>query len=397
MRIEEFKDMIYACGRCNLCHGTDFNERCPELFTQFWESSTLRGRMAIARGILEGKLDYSEGMAERIFGCFMCGRCQEECKKAAQINTIDITKAMRADFVEKGIKIPEEGSKMADTVVETGNIFADTPAMHTKWAEGLKFKSGAKTLFYPGCLASHRFKEKTRILVETLQAAGFELDYLGDHQRCCGTPYWITGKDTQAKANASDLVNMLIERGVEEVITPCPSCFRALDEEYPKLLGKEIPIRIRHTSEVLEKIVAEKRLKFKVTIDKKVTYHDPCEIGRLRDIYNPGRKVLEALPGVQLVEMGRNREEAFCCGGGGGVKIMYEDYSNKVAAERINDFQETEADLMTTICPACEMNLTHGTYAADIEARVLDVAELVAVAAGIADKEILENDYFPED
>ncbi|MHA2143266.1 MAG: 4Fe-4S dicluster domain-containing protein, partial [Candidatus Thorarchaeota archaeon] len=138
MRIEEFKDMIYACGRCNLCHGTDFNERCPELFTQFWESSTLRGRMAIARGILEGKLDYSDGMVERIFGCFMCGRCQEECKKAAQINTIDITKAMRADFVDEGIKIPEEGSKMADTVVETGNIFADTPAMHTKWAEGLK-------------------------------------------------------------------------------------------------------------------------------------------------------------------------------------------------------------------------------------------------------------------
>ncbi|MHA2143626.1 MAG: (Fe-S)-binding protein [Candidatus Thorarchaeota archaeon] len=397
MRIEDYKDMIYACGRCNLCHGTDFNERCPELFTQFWESSTLRGRMAIARGILEGKLDYSEGMAERIFGCFMCGRCQEECKKAAQINTIDITKAMRADFVEKGIKIPEDGSKMADTVVETGNIFADSPAVHTKWAEGLKFKSGAKTLFYPGCLASHRFKEKTRILVETLQAAGYELDFLGNRQRCCGTPYWITGKDTQAKANASDLVNMLVEGGIEEVITPCPSCFRALDEEYPKLLGEEMPIRIRHTSEVLEEIVADKKLKFKVTIDKKVTYHDPCEIGRLRDIYDPGRKVLEALPGVELVEMGRNREEAFCCGGGGGVKIMYEDYSNKVAAERINDFQEAKADLMTTICPACEMNLTHGTYAADVEARVLDVAELVAVAAGIIDKEILEPDYFPED
>jgi Fe-S oxidoreductase len=397
MRIDEYKDMIYACGRCNLCHGTDFNERCPELFTQLWESSTLRGRMAIARGILEGKIDYSEEMAERIFGCFMCGRCQEECKKAAQINTIDITKAMRADFVDKGIKIPEDGSKMVDTVVETGNIFADSPAVHTKWAEGLEFKNGAKTLFYPGCLASHRFKEKTRILVETLQAAGYELDFLGDRQRCCGTPYWITGKDSEAKANAADFVNMLVEAGVKEVITPCPSCFRALDEEYPKLLGKEMPIRIRHTSEVLEEIVEEKKLKFKVTIDKKVTYHDPCEIGRLRDIYDPGRKVLEALPGVELVEMGRNREEAFCCGGGGGVKIMYEDYSNKVAAERINDFQETDADLMTTICPACEMNLTHGTYAADVEARVLDVAELVAVAAGIVDKEILESDYFPED
>jgi Fe-S oxidoreductase len=397
MRIEDYKEMIYACGRCNLCHGTDLDERCPELFTQYWESATLRGRMAIARGILEGKLDYSEEMAERIFGCFMCGRCQEECKKAADINTIDITKAMRADFVDKGIKIPEAGAKMAETVVDTGNIFADPPAVHNKWAEGLTFKEGAKTLFYPGCLASHRFKEKTRILVQTLQAAGYELGFLGDRQRCCGTPYWITGKDSEAKSNAEDFVSMLVELGITEIITPCPSCFRALDEEYPKLLGKEVPFRVRHTSEILQEIVDKKKLKFKVSIDKKVSYHDPCEIGRLREIYDPGRKVLEALPGVELIEMGRNRDEAFCCGGGGGVKIMYEDHSNRVAEERIGDFIETNADLLTTICPACEMNLTHGTYAADIEVRVLDVAELLAVAAGIVDKEILEPDYFPED
>ncbi|MFX1261172.1 MAG: (Fe-S)-binding protein [Promethearchaeota archaeon] len=397
MRIEDYRNMIYACGRCNLCHGADFNERCPELFTQYWESSTLRGRMAIARGILEGKLDYSEEMAERIFGCFMCGRCQEECKKAADINTVDITKAMRADFVDKGIEIPENGAKMADTVVDTGNIFADPPAEHIKWAEGLTFIDDAETLFYPGCLASHRFKEKTRILVQTLQAAGYELNFLGEKQRCCGTPYWITGKVSEAKGNAEDFVNMLVELGIREIITPCPSCFRALDEEYPKLLGKEVPFRVRHTSEVLQEIVEEKKLKFKVPIDKKVTYHDPCEIGRLRGLYDPGRTVLNALPGAELIEMRRNREEAFCCGGGGGVKIMYEDHSNKVAKERIGDFIATNADLLTTICPACEMNLTHGTYAADIEARVLDVAELVAVAAGIVDKAILDSDYFPED
>ncbi|MFW9847119.1 MAG: (Fe-S)-binding protein, partial [Candidatus Thorarchaeota archaeon] len=349
-------------------------------------------------GILEGKLDYSEDMAERIFGCFMCGRCQEECKKAADINTIEITKAMRADFVEKGIKIPEAGSKMADTVVETGNIFADSPSVHTQWAEGLEFNRNGRILFYPGCLASHRFKEKTRILVEVLQAAGYDLNFLGEQQRCCGTPYWITGKMSDAKANAEDFVNMLDETEViEEILTPCPSCFRAWDEEYPKLLGKELPFRVRHSSEVLLEIVEEKKLKFKVPINKKVSYHDPCELGRLRDIYDPARKVLEALPDVEIIEMKRNREEAFCCGGGGGVKIMFEDHSNKVAEERIGDFIETNADLLTTICPACEMNLTHGTYAADIEARVLDVAELVAVAAGIVDKEILEADYFPED
>ncbi len=398
MRIEEYRDMIYACGRCNFCRGIDFDERCPQIFTQVWESATLRGRMAIARGLLEGNLEYTEELAERIFGCFLCGRCREECKKAANIDAIAITKAMRGDFVDQGVKIPEGGEVMANTALESGNIFADSPEVHTGWAKGLEFREGSGLLFFPGCLASHRFKEKTNILVRVLQAAGYELDFLGDEQTCCGTPYWVTGKDQKAKQWAEGYLEKLKARGVKEIITPCPSCFRAFDEEYPELLGlEEFPIRVRHTSEVLAEIVEKKKLKFTVPINKKITYHDPCEIGRYRGIYEPARKILNALPGVQFVEMSRNREEAFCCGGGGAVKTLYEDYSNTVAKERIQDFIETGAELMTTICPACEMNLTHGTYAADIEARVLDVAELMAVSAGIEDPEILESDYFPED
>jgi heterodisulfide reductase subunit D len=398
MRIEEYRDMIYACGRCNYCKGIDFNDRCPEIFTQVWESSTARGRMAIARGILEEQLDYSEELAERIFGCFMCARCQEECKKAAQIDVIAITKAMRADFVDRGIKIPEGGEKIANAVSASGNIFADSPKIHNQWADGLEFTEGSGTLFYPGCLASHRFKEKTNILVRLLQTAGYKLDFLGEDQICCGTPFWVTGKVENAKQWAKDYLEKLQARGVKEIITPCPSCFRAFDEEYPKLLELEkFPIAVRHTSAVLEEIVEKKKLKFTVPINKKVTYHDPCEIGRYRDIYDPARKIFEVLPGVEFVEMTRNKENAFCCGGGGAVKTMFEDYSDAVAKERIQEFSETGADLMTTICPACELNLTQGTYMANIEARVLDVAELMAVSAGIVDKEILDSDYFAED
>jgi len=353
--------------------------------------------MAIARSILEGKLDYSEDLAERIFGCFMCGRCREECKKAAQIDVIEITKAMRQDFVDRGIKIPEAGVNMADTVTSSGNIFADPPKVHTKWAEGLEFKEGSGTLFYPGCLASHRFKEKTNILVKLLQAAGYELDFLGDNQDCCGTPYWITGKMENAKEYAKNYLQKLQERGVKEIITPCPSCFRAFDEEHPHLLGlEEYPIKVRHTSEILQEIVDKKKLKLN-PVNKRVTYHDPCEIGRYRDIYEPPRKVLEAIPGVEFIEMSRNREKAFCCGGGGGCKIMYPDHSQTVSDERIRDFVETDAELMTTICPACEMNLTHGMYEADLNIRVLDIAEIMAVSAGLVDPEILESDYFAED
>ena len=389
--------MIYACGRCEICRGFDYNDRCPEIFTQHWESSTARGRMAIARAILEGKIEYSEDLVERIFGCFMCGRCREECKKAAQIDVIAITKAMRQDFVDQGIKIPEDGARMADTVSNSGNIFADPPKIHNKWAEGLEFKEGSGTLFFPGCLASHRFKEKTNILVRLLQAAGYNLDFLGDEQECCGTPYWITGTMDNAKDYAKAYLQKLQNRGVKVIITPCPSCFRAFDEEYPHLLGLEqFPIKVRHTSEILLEIVEKKKLKLK-PVEKKVTYHDPCEIGRYRDIYDPPRKVLEAIPGLEFVEMSRNRENAFCCGGGGGCKIMYPDNSQKVADERIGDFKQTNAELLSTICPACELNLTHGMYEADLDVRVLDIAEILAVSAGVVDSEILDPDYFPED
>ncbi|MHA1948639.1 MAG: (Fe-S)-binding protein [Candidatus Thorarchaeota archaeon] len=398
MRIEQYRDMIYACGRCEFCRGTDYDDRCPEVFTQHWESSTARGRMAIARAILEGELEYTEDLAERIFGCFMCGRCKEECKIAAKIDVIGITKAMRQDFVDKGIPIPEAGANMADTVTSSGNIFADPPKVHNKWTEGLEFSEGSGTLFYPGCLASHRFKEKTNILVQLLQAAGYKLDFLSDEQACCGTPYWVTGKMENVKEYAEAFLKRLQNRGVTEIITPCPSCFRAFDEEYPHLLGmEESTIRVRHTSEVLQEIVDNKKLKFDIPVNKKVSYHDPCEIGRYRDVYDPPRSVLESIPGIELIEMDRNREKAFCCGGGGGCKIMFPEHSQSVSNERIKEFISTGADLLSTICPACEMNLIHGTYEADLDTRVLDVAEIMAVSAGIVKPEILEPDYFPDD
>jgi heterodisulfide reductase subunit D len=398
MKIEDYRDMIYRCGRCNFCRGFDFNERCPEIFNQKWESSTARGRMAIARAILEGELEYSEELAERIFGCFLCARCEEECKKAAQINILDITKAMREDFVSLGISIPDAANQMADLAVDSGNIFGDTASVHTKWAQDLQFKEGSGTLFFPGCLASHRFKEKTRILVQLLQAAGYELDFLGEDQSCCGAPLWITGKMENARNLVQVQFNKLQAKGVKEIITPCPSCFRAFDEEYPKLLELEtFPIKVTHTSVVLADIVDNKKLELKNPVNKRITYHDPCEIGRYREIYEPPRKALAAIPGIELVEMSRNRENSFCCGGGGGVKLTYPDYSQKVSRERLNDVLKTEAEIISTICPACELNLTHATYEADVAIRVLDIAEIMAVSAGVAEAEILDADYFPED
>ncbi len=398
MQIEKYTDMIYACGRCNFCKGQEFNERCPEVFTQFWESSTARGRMAIARGILEGTLKYTDELAERIYGCFLCARCKEECKKAANIDIIAITKAMRQDFVEQGVRIPETSEQMVDSMESSGNIFSDTPAVHNKWSVGLEFKKESGILFYPGCLASHRFKEKTRILVKVLQSAGYDLDFLEEDQVCCGTPLWISGYMNKARNWVERIMQLFEEHRVKEIITPCPSCYRAFIEEYPKILGiEELPIKVRHSSEVLERIVLEKKLNLKHSVDMTMTYHDPCEIGRYRGIYEQPRNVLRGISGLKLVEMERNQENSFCCGGGGGVKLAYPDYSLKVSVERIKEAISTGAKAITTVCPACELNLTHAVYEEDLMVRVLDIAEVLAVAAGIEDEEILEPDYFADD
>ncbi|MEM2143525.1 MAG: (Fe-S)-binding protein [Candidatus Thorarchaeota archaeon] len=398
MRISDYRDMIYACGRCNFCHGADFDERCPELYTQYWESSTARGRMAIARGILEGKINYTPDLAERIFGCFLCARCREECKKAANIDVIAITRAMRADFVDMGVQIPDGARTMIQNLTQSRNIFADRPTEYLRWSRGIDFEEGSGTLFYPGCLASHRFKEKTNILVQVLQSAGIRLDSLGEDQRCCGTPFWVTGSLREARQWASDFTELLKSRKVKEVITPCPSCFRALEEEHPRLLGLSSPaFRVRHASEVLESLLRTRRLRPKIPVDKVVTYHDPCEIGRYRGVYDQPRQVLLSIPGVRLVEMARSRSDAFCCGGGGGVKIMYEDNSQRVASRRLEEAVATGAEIVATCCPACELNLTHAVYGAGASMRVLDIAEMLAVSCGIVSGEILEPDYIPED
>jgi len=397
MRIQDHADMIYACGRCNFCRGMDFSETCPQIFNQRWESASLRGKVAITRGILEGKLDYAEDLAERVFGCFLCRRCSEECKKAGKIEVVPIVKAMRADFIDRGIDVPEPANNMVEAVTESGNMFKDSPRVHSEWSEGLELKEDSPVLFFAGCIASHRFKETTSIIVRVLQAAGYELNNMKGEEVCCGNPYIVTGYLDRAAGWAEENVERLQGRGVKEIITGCPGCYRTFKEEYGKLLDREVPFRVRHVTEVLAEIVEHDKLDLKIPIYKRLTYHDPCELGRYMGIYEPPRKVISAIPGIKFKEMRRNREQGFCCGGGGGVKITYPDQSLSVSVERLNDALEVDAEIVTTACPACELNLTHATYNGDLHIRILDLSELLAVSAGIVDSKILEWHYFPED
>ncbi len=169
-------------------------------------------------------------------------------------------------------------------------------------------------------------------------------------------------------------VELFKSLGTKNIVTHCPGCYKTLKQDYPKLVG-ELPLKILHASEFIEGLMSDGKLKLNSKVDGKVTYHDPCHLGRHADMYEPPRRVLELIPGVQLVEMERTRKDSWCCGAGGGLKSAFPDSALKVGHERIKEAEQTEAKYLVSACPFCRQNLKDS---AGDQLEVYDLLELLA-------------------
>ena len=174
-------------------------------------------------------------------------------------------------------------------------------------------------------------------------------------------------------------VELFRSLGVKTVVTHCPGCYRTLKLDYPKVLG-EMPVQVLHFSEFVEDLLSDGRLRLNGKIDAKVTYHDPCHLGKHAKVYEAPRKVLESIPGVELVEMERTRKDSWCCGAGGGVKSAFPDSAIKVANERIKEAERTGAQYLVSACPFCRQNLKDAAEASGSRLQVYDLMEMLALA-----------------
>ncbi len=230
-------------------------------------------------------------------------------------------------------------------------------------------------IYFPGCMATYRAKEIARGTIELLKRANVEFKMLGKDEWCCGSVLLRTGNIETAKEVAEHNIKALKNADTTQVLTSCAGCYRTLKKDYEKMFGKQ-DFEVIHIVDFLERLVEEGKLKFPEA-KMKVTYHDPCHLGRHSGVYEAPRKILSSIPGLELVEMVRNRQNARCCGAGGGVRSAFKELSDKMADERLKEAEETGAEVLTSACPFCTFALREAAERNGSKIRVLDLPELL--------------------
>ncbi|MHA1771557.1 MAG: (Fe-S)-binding protein [Candidatus Thorarchaeota archaeon] len=238
-------------------------------------------------------------------------------------------------------------------------------------------------LYFVGCMATYRLPNIAEATIKILKHADVDFTVLGEDEWCCGSVALRTGHVEEARRLAAHNVEAISATGAERVVTACAGCYRTLSVDYPKILSREIPFEVVHFPVLLKELIEQGRIKFPDEQPICVTYHDPCHIGRHMGIYEEPREALQYIPGVELREMFTNRENATCCGAGGGVRSTHRDLARGAADARISEAKETGASVLTTACPFCTFNLRESVERTESEIEMLDFPEFVAKRLGL--------------
>jgi len=237
----------------------------------------------------------------------------------------------------------------------------------------------ADIAYFVGCTTAYRRPEIAEATVRILNAAGVDFIVLHPEEWCCGSPALRVGRRDLFLELARHNVEAIRRAGVTRIVTSCAGCHRALSQDYPEFLG-EIPFEFVHTSELLAELIRENRLKLLKEVPETVTYHDPCHLGRHTGIYEQPREVLKSIPAIKFVEMSRNRENALCCGAGGGVKAGFPKFAMQAAFRRIEEVQEVGAETIVSTCPFCAHNFRDAIRESGSQLQFYDLTELILKA-----------------
>ena len=314
--------------------------------------------------------------SEHSYLCTLCGRCTMVCP--AFINARELRMAAREFMVEKGV-YPRIMDQVAETLNRVHNIIGDPNEDRPMWVQSLSEvpkdmfqRERAKVVYFVGCVASY-FPMTKRIpqsFVQILDKAGVDFTILGGEEYCCGFPLIAAGMKKKAEALIQHNLEKVKGKGAERVVFACPSCYHTWMEQYKN------DIEIFHSTQFIKRLIDEGKIRFKETTTK-VTYHDPCDLGRVSGVYEAPREILRAIPGVELVEMEENREQCKCCGGGGDLEMVRPDLSALMAQAKIEEIQATGADMVITACQQCVRTIQTTARRKKIPLVVMDIAEFV--------------------
>jgi len=324
-----------------------------------------------------------DDFVQNLYECSTCGQCEVVCP--AHIETVTLWEELRRVIVQAGYGPLEVQQALVKSVKAFDNPWQQPRAARTKWARKAKKdglianlpreikKSQGKVLLFFGCTAAYDVNVKQVAInnINILEALGIDYGILGSEEKCCASVLLRMG-DPEHKRVFKENIDLFNSLGIETLISSCSGCFKTIMQDYPRIAP--LNFEVLHSVEFIARMLKQGTLTFPHPVDRTVTYHDPCHLGRATGGFEAPRMIMEAIPGLKLVEMPRNREYSRCCGAGGGLKAGFPDIQTKMAQRRIQEAEETGAEQLVSCCPFCYQGLNVGITALESQMVMRDIA-----------------------
>jgi len=360
-------DIYKMCFQCGLCDSV-----CP------WNKVR---DFSMRKLIREAAFGLSEVEGEDIWRCTTCGTCPQQCPRG--VKQIDISVALRR--VASEYELFPASVKSARTarasLISEGNPLQGDRKKRAEWASGLSVKTyeeGMEALYFVGCYLSYdpRMKKVAVATANVLEKAGVEFGILGNQENCCGESIRKTGSEEVFKRLAKENIKTFIDNGVKKVIVSSPHCYHTFKNEYPEFM---VNFEVQHMNQYILELIDNQRLELTGEMDKTVTYHDPCYLGRHNDVYDEPRDLLKKVSGLDLVEMEAYGKSSLCCGGGGGRIWMDTPQEERFSDIRLQQAKDAGAQILATSCPYCITNFEESRLNLEFEdiLEVKDITEII--------------------
>ena len=407
-------DMCIGCANCRWIDltyvpGVEFSIRCPSAAYYSLDAWGAYGKMRIVPDLIDGKLEYTPKVAEIAYQCQMCGSCDAGCKRVLDLEVGLVLETLRIELVNRGLGPMPEHKKIARNIEESHNRWGAAQDKRFKWMpDDIKPAEKAAIVYFAGCSA-YVHPEIPQATVGILNATKTEFMIMPD-EWCCGYSLYSTGQLDAFKKQVEHNLEIIKKSGAEKVLVSCAEGYKTLKVDYPKVLGistADLGFEVIHLTEYVDQLLKEGKLKFSNRVDMKVIYHDPCNLGRMSEpwvhwegvrgewgipdppkkfrrgvngVYEPPRDILRSIPGIELVEMVRTKDNAWCCGAGGGVRDAFREFALWTAGERLKEVELTGAEAIVSGCPHCKENFAEAINMRRDKIKVYDISELILKA-----------------
>jgi Fe-S oxidoreductase len=403
---EEFDPrwVAYNCSRCSVCKWVDswrvkswkYARICPQHKRFSFDAYSGQGKCDLALALIDGKMTMKDDptIKDILFQCTMCGGCDAMDKGIRDGELIKLFKWLRQKYVSELGPIPEHRA-LLDSIKNYDNVWLQPRTRRNVWAKGMNIKDltkdKAEVILFTGCTygLSQELQATIQSVGKILTACKVDFGILGEKEVCCGSPLEKIGAEEEFMRLAKQNVETFNTLKSKILLTPCAGCYGTIGLEYDERKLKK-NFKVLHVVEYLEELYNSGKLKIKKEMPLKVTWHDPCHMGRLSRPYVPGKEIdgvyeaprnlLKAIPGIELYEMERIKEYAWCCGGGGGVFTGFKDFAQWTALERLEEAKDTGAQAIVTSCPWCESNLGNAIKGMEEKIGLKNLIQMIAEA-----------------